>query len=70
MGQHGVPDFICCCDGKFLAIETKYKNGKPTALQRQQIQSITVAGGNALVINEENLHVVEAWCEALSGVSG
>ncbi len=23
MGQTGIPDFICCWDGRFLAIETK-----------------------------------------------
>lgn len=51
MGVVGVPDFICCCDGKFLAIETKAP-GKVTTVtpnQQHQIETIRASGGTAFV---------------------
>lgn len=61
MGQAGIPDFICCIRGKFLAIETKSKNTsrKLTALQAKQIALINTASGTAVVINEDNIGDLE-----------
>lgn len=61
MGQAGIPDFICCIRGKFLAIETKSKNTsrKLTALQAKQIALINTASGTAVVINEDNISDLE-----------
>lgn len=58
MGRSGVPDIICCVDGKFLAIECKAGANKPTALQQRELHAIASAGGSALVINEENIDQV------------
>lgn len=58
MGRSGVPDIICCVEGRFLAIECKAGNNKPTALQDREMNAIVMAGGSAMVINEENLHEV------------
>ena len=52
-GNSGVPDFICCVNGQFLAIEAKAGNNKPTALQEKNIRDIRTAGGIALVVNED-----------------
>ena len=60
-GKSGLPDFICCAWGYFLAIETKAKGGKPTALQTIVLNAITKAGGGSLVINEHNLSELETW---------
>lgn len=60
MGRSGVPDIICCVDGKFLAIECKAGGNKPTALQERELKAIADAGGSALVINEENVDGVAA----------
>lgn len=57
-GRSGVPDIICCIDGKFLGIECKAGNNKPTALQEKEMQAIRDAGGRAVVINEHNLTVL------------
>lgn len=54
-GRSGVPDIICCIDGKFLGIECKAGSNKPTALQEKEMQAIRDAGGRAVVINEHNL---------------
>lgn len=61
MGQSGIPDFICCVRGKFLAIETKSKHTsrKLTALQARQIELINTASGTAVVINEDNIGDLE-----------
>jgi Holliday junction resolvase len=58
MGRSGVPDVICCVGGRFLGIECKAGNNKPTALQEREMASITASGGTAIVINEENLEEV------------
>jgi pantoate kinase len=54
-GNSGVPDFLCCVAGKFLAIEAKAGRGATTALQDAHIEKIGSAGGVAMVINEKNL---------------
>ncbi len=54
-GNSGVPDFLCCVDGKFLAIEAKAGKGVPTALQEKNMRDIKAAGGITVVINEDDL---------------
>lgn len=63
-GNSGVPDFLCCVGGKFVAIEAKAGSNQPTALQEKNIREINAAGGIAVVINEDNLHMVEAIAKA------
>ena len=59
-GNSGVPDFLCCVRGTFLAIEAKAGKGKTTALQDKHLEDIRRAGGVALVVNELNLNELEA----------
>ena len=54
-GKAGVPDFIACCNGVFLAVETKYAGGRLSAHQKIEIKNILDKGGIALVIDESNL---------------
>lgn len=63
-GQTGIPDFICCFEGKFFGIETKA--GKNTCTPRQLLQhkSIRRAGGAVLVINENNLNDIKTFLES------
>jgi hypothetical protein len=53
MGQVGIPDFICCYNGTFLAIETKApgKLSNVTANQQRVIDEIKTHGGLALVVD-------------------
>jgi pantoate kinase len=64
-GNSGVPDFLCCLNGEFLAIEAKAGKGTTTALQEKNMREIEAAGGRTLVINEESLRlgVLEAILE-------
>jgi len=60
-GNSGVPDFLCCIKGRFLAIEAKAGKGIPTALQEKNLRDIKVAGGIALVVNENNIEELKTW---------
>jgi len=55
MGRAGIPDIIACHGGKFIGIECKAGDNKPTALQERELNRILNAGGEAYVINEENI---------------
>jgi len=59
-GNSGVPDFLCCVNGRFLAIEAKAGKGKTTALQDKNIKQIIVSGGLAIVVNEDNIQELES----------
>ena len=58
-GNSGVPDFLCCVRGRFLAIEAKAGKGKTTALQDKNIKQIIALGGLAIVVNEDNMQELE-----------
>lgn len=60
-GNSGVPDFLCCIKGKFLAVEAKAGKGDTTALQKKNIREIENAGGDAWVVRESNLENFEAY---------
>ena len=59
-GNAGVPDFLCCVNGYFVAIEAKAGKGEPTALQWKNLDAINEAGGYACIINETNLDYLKA----------
>lgn len=60
-GRSGVPDIICCMKGIFVAIECKAGKGKTTALQDREIKRIRENKGIAFVVNEDNIHILEAY---------
>jgi hypothetical protein len=57
-GRSGVPDIVGCFLGKFFAIECKAGTGKTTALQDRELTKIIQADGKAIVVNENNIHLV------------
>lgn len=63
-GQSGVPDFLICHKGRFIAVEAKAGKGKTTLLQEAHLERIRNAGGITLIINETNLQQLReqlAW---------
>jgi len=54
-GRSGVPDIIACYKGKFIGIECKSGDNKPTLLQLRNIDDIKRNQGLAIVINEANI---------------
>ena len=58
-GRAGIPDFLACANGTFLAVEAKAKGKKPTPLQSLALDGIRKAGGIALVVTPDNLDELE-----------
>jgi hypothetical protein len=54
-GVQGIPDFICCYRGLFIAIETKYGGNKPSKWQAIRLREISEHGGYSVVIDENNV---------------
>jgi len=66
-GNSGVPDFLCCVNGCFLAIEAKAGKGRTTLLQDKHLEQIRSCGGRALVVHENNLDELERLLRGLNG---
>lgn len=64
-GTAGIPDIIVCYRGKFIALEVKSEDNKPTALQKVTISRILKAGGYALVV--KNVEKVRQVIEEVRG---
>ncbi len=61
-GNSGVPDFLCCMKGKFLAVEAKADMiSKITALQVKQGDEIENSGGSFWIVHADNIHLFEHW---------
>lgn len=58
-GKNGVPDFIICYRGYFLAPETKKKGGKSEPWQIREQTAIRAAGGFSERITDVSL--LKAW---------
>lgn len=65
-GRSGVPDIVSCVRGRFVAIECKAGNNKPTALQERELDNIRRARGIAVVINENNINLLETILKELN----
>jgi pantoate kinase len=66
-GNSGVPDFLCCAAGHFLAVEAKAGKNPTTALQDKHLGQIKAQGGTALVINETNINELDELLEKMNG---
>jgi hypothetical protein len=64
-GNAGVPDFLCCIKGRFVAIEAKANGGKTTALQDKNLRDIGLAGGITFVLNEDNIEALSGYINLL-----
>lgn len=67
MGRAGIPDFIACINGYFVAIETKSVKSSHgvTKLQENELRNIKKANGRALVINEDNIDTLAEYLRSL-----
>lgn len=46
----GIPDLLACVNGRFVAVELKSSTGRPTELQKWNIEKIQESGGIGLVL--------------------
>ena len=58
-GNSGIPDILCCLNGRFIGIECKANGGKVTRLQQSHLDEIEMRGGVALVVDEHNLIILK-----------
>ena len=63
--KSGVPDLLCCVNGKFVAIEVKAENGKVSDLQTYNIERIKEAGGVAVVAKPSDFNDLKKLIEDL-----
>ena len=57
-GKSGISDILALSNGRFIAIECKYKYNKPTAQQLEYGKSVEEGGGLFVVVNEKNLPLI------------
>lgn len=62
----GVPDIVACVRGRFVGIECKAGNNRPTELQLRNLEAIRNNSGIALVVNENDLEALEQRLETLT----
>jgi len=65
----GAPDYVCCVNGFFLAVEVKAGKGVQTEPQKIEQASVEKSMGRYFVINETNLNTLEMYIYALKGKS-
>lgn len=65
-GKRGVPDFLVCVNGKFLAIETKAAGGKLSAMQKLELRKIAEAGGYNLIVFPAALELLSRMLHELA----
>ena len=66
-GVQGIPDFIVCYEGLFIAIETKFGGNKCSKWQEIRLREIDEHGGLALVIDETDVERLERQMLEWSG---
>lgn len=52
--ERGVPDILCCINGKFVGVEVKGDGDRLSASQTEQIKRINTANGTAYVVGSLN----------------
>ena len=64
----GTPDIIACVNGKFVAIEVKAENGKPSELQLYHLEQIRNAGGISYLLYPKDFEQFKKDMEELKYV--
>lgn len=53
MQRSGIPDLLICCNGRFVGVELKSDVGRPSPLQKYEIEQIQTSNGIALVLRPD-----------------
>ena len=64
-GRSGIPDFVCCVNGRFMAIEAKFGRGTTTAHQDRELNAIQHSMGITYVISELNIDTLDAFIKTI-----
>ena len=60
----GVPDILACCNGRFLGIEVKAENGKPSPLQIHNLKKIDEAGGYGILLYPDHFELFKNFIDS------
>lgn len=63
----GTPDILACVNGRFVAIEVKGENGKPSELQLYHIMQIRRSGGIGFILYPKDFEEFKREMEMLKG---
>ena len=61
----GTPDIIACVNGRFVAVEVKAENGKPSELQLYHLEQIRKTGGYSVLLYPKDFEDFKNYCENL-----
>ena len=68
--KSGIPDILCCLNGRFLGIEVKQEIGKPSELQEFHLQEINKRNGVGILAYpsgfDELKSIMDMICEDMS----
>lgn len=62
----GTPDLLCCINTRFVAIEVKAQNGKPSELQIHALEAVHKAGGFAVLAYPDKWQELKTLLKAIS----
>lgn len=64
----GIPDIIACVNGRFVGIEVKAENGRPSPLQVDKIAEINTSGGYGVITYPSDWERLRAELDTIAGV--
>lgn len=62
----GIPDLLCCVNGRFIAIEVKAENGRVSKIQEKTIDDIQNSGGYAFTLKPSEFEWFKEWLEEVN----
>lgn len=63
--KEGIPDILCCCNGRFLGIELKAPTGKASDLQIYNLKKIDESGGFAILLYPKDFEKFKDFIDAV-----
>ena len=61
----GIPDLLVCCNGRFLGVELKAPNGKPSELQIYNLKKIDESGGYGILLYPKDYELFKNFADCL-----
>lgn len=61
----GIPDLLVCCNGRFVGVEIKAPNGRPSALQLYNLKKIDEAGGFGFLLYPKDYELFKNFIDCL-----
>ena len=60
----GVPDILACIHGKFVGVEVKAKDGRPSMLQIKTLERIRQSSGAAVLLYPDEEDFFKEWVKS------